>query len=180
MAAARAIYPKNGGDRQRMAATGKEWRPRGQTMATRRGYLSKQWRPRCYLSKQWRGLMARRPAASDPGADGLFGLPARRRGRHERAMEATIRLWRSQGKTVDPAASVSLRSQAAAVDLAEVKADYWHIGNANRVLMELRAGYIDDRIAGTDPFDAFLREMSDDDGDDAAAGAGAQVRDRPA
>ena len=119
--------------------------------------------------------MARRPAPAD---DALFGLPARRRGRHERAMEATIRLWRSQGKTVDPAASVSLRSQAAAVDLAEAKGDYWHIGNANRVLMDLRAGYIDERIAGTDPFDAFLRQFGDDDGGDIdPAGAAAEVRD---
>ena len=101
--------------------------------------------------------MARRPA---PGVDApLFDLPSRRKGATERAMEATIRQWRRDGKAIDPAASSSLRSQAAAVDLAIAKGDYWHIGNANRVLMDLRAGYIDDRIAGTDPFDAFLREM---------------------
>jgi hypothetical protein len=120
--------------------------------------------------------MARRPAA-DPSPDGLFGLPPRRRGRHERAMEATIRVWRADGKTIDPAASVSLRSQAAAVDLAEAKGDYWHIGNANRVLMDLRAGYIDERIAGTDPFDAFLRQFGDDDGDSGPPVAAAPVRD---
>jgi hypothetical protein len=64
------------------------------------------------------------------------------------------------------------------VDLAIAKGDYWHIGNANRVLMELRAAYIDG-MAGADPFDAFLREMSSDDSDDRPAEPGAPVRDRP-
>jgi hypothetical protein len=97
----------------------------------------------------------------------LFGLPPRPRGRHERAMEATIREWRAAGKVIDPAMSVSLRSQAAAVDLAFDKRDYWHIGNANRVLAELRREYVD-RVAGADPFDRFLQEMTADDGNVAA------------
>jgi len=67
---------------------------------------------------------------------------------------------------IDPSVSISLRSQAAAVDLAISKGDYWHIGNANRVLMELRSAYINDQAGGPDPFDAFLREMSRDDHDD--------------
>jgi hypothetical protein len=121
--------------------------------------------------------MARRPAPKDD-TDPLFGLPARPRGKHERAMEQTIREWRAAGKVIDPSVSVSLRSQAAAVDLAIAKGDYWHIGNANRVLMELRAAYIDG-MAGADPFDAFLREMSSDDSDDRPAEPGAPVRDRP-
>lgn len=94
-------------------------------------------------------------------------------------MELTIRQWRAAGKIVDPSVSISLRSQAAAVDLAEAKADYWHIGNANRVLMELRQAYIVERAAGADPFDAFLREMSRDDDDDGRAAEvepGAPVR----
>ena len=93
-------------------------------------------------------------------------------------MEATIRQWRQDGKPIDPSVSISLRSQAAAIDLAIEKGDYWHIGNGNRVLAELRAAYVD-RIAGADPFDAFLREMTDDDGDDHPVEPGAPVRDRP-
>lgn len=111
--------------------------------------------------------MARRPG---PAADdGLFGMPKRIRGRHERAMEQTIRAWRAEGRAIDPAVSASLRSQAAAVDLAFDKRDYWHIGNANRVLADLRAAYID-KTAGADPFDAFLAAMTDD-GDPAAVPA---------
>jgi hypothetical protein len=121
--------------------------------------------------------MARRPAPKDD-TDPLFGLPARARGKHERAMEMTIREWRAAGRVIDPSVSVSLRSQAAAVDLAIAKGDYWHIGNANRVLMELRAAYIDQQTSGPDPFDTFLKEMSrDEHPDDHPIGPAAAVLD---
>ena len=105
--------------------------------------------------------MARRPGPKD-NTESLQGLPVR--GRHERAMETTIREWRAAGKVIDPSVSMSLRSQAAAVDLAIGKADYWHIGNANRVLMELRKGYIDSND-GPDPFTTFMAAITADDDD---------------
>jgi hypothetical protein len=105
--------------------------------------------------------MARRPGPKDD-TDPLFGLPSRTRGKHERAMEATIREWRAAGRVIDPSVSVSLRSQAAAVDLAIDKNDYWHIGNANRVLMELRHAYINDND-GPDPFDTFMSAITADE-----------------
>jgi len=123
--------------------------------------------------------MARRPAPKED-TEPLFGLPKRERGRHERAMEQTLRQWRKAGQVIDPSVSISLRSQAAAVDLAISKGDYWHIGNANRVLMELRSAYINDQAGGPDPFAAFLREMSRDDHDDdpSPTESAAPVRDR--
>jgi hypothetical protein len=80
-------------------------------------------------------------------------------------METTIREWRAAGKVIDASVSMSLRSQAAAVDLAIGRRDYWHIGNANRVLMELRKGYIDGND-GPDPFATFMAAIVA--GDDAS------------
>jgi hypothetical protein len=120
--------------------------------------------------------MARRPApATVDGA--LFGLPGRVRGRHERAMEQTVRQWRAAGHAVDPAASSALREVAGAVDLAIAKQDYWHIGNGLRTEAELRKVY--GPTSAADPFDAFLASMGDDDGDPAPVEPGPPVRHSP-
>jgi hypothetical protein len=90
--------------------------------------------------------MARRPAPKD-NTEALLGLPVR--GRHERAMETTIREWACGGEgdrrvDVDVVAFAGRRGGS----WRSRSGDYWHIGNANRVLMELRAQYIDLNVAG--------------------------------
>jgi hypothetical protein len=120
-------------------------------------------------------MMARRPGPAVDGA--LFDLPGRHRGRHERAMESTIRQWRAAGHEVDPAASSALREVAGAVDLAIAKQDYWHIGNGLRTEAELRKVY--GPTSAADPFDAFLAQMGDDDGDTAPFQPGPEVRHSP-
>jgi hypothetical protein len=108
-------------------------------------------------------------------ADGaLFGLPKRTRGRHERAMEATIRLWRRDGHSLDPAASSALREQAGAVDLAIAKGEQWHISNCLTTEAQLRREY--GPTTGVDQFDAFMASLTDDR--DPVAGA-PQIRDSP-
>jgi hypothetical protein len=107
--------------------------------------------------------------------DGLFPVPARKRGRHERAMEQTIRQWRSEGHSLDPAASSALREQAGAVDLAIGKGEQWHISNCLAAEAQLRREYGPARDTG-DQFDAFMASLTGDRDPD---GAAAPVRDGP-
>jgi hypothetical protein len=107
--------------------------------------------------------------------DALFPLPKRTRGRHERAMELTIRQWRRDGHILDPAASSALREQAGAVDLAIAKGEQWHISNCLTAEAQLRREYGPARDA-VDQFDAFMASLSGDSDPD---GAAAPLRDTP-
>src|SRR4051812_41395847 len=92
--------------------------------------------------------------------DALFALSPRKRGRHERAMEETIRQWRRDGHVLDPAASSALREQAGAVDLAIAKGEQWHISNCLTTEAQLRREY--GPASGGDQFEAFMRSLTDD------------------
>lgn len=107
--------------------------------------------------------------------DALFPIPARRRGRHERAMEATIKLWRDNGHTLDPQRSSALRIAAEQVDQARALPNpAWHTGNALRVEADLLDRYGPATTA--DAFDTFMASLTGDGDPDRAA---APLRDGP-
>jgi hypothetical protein len=107
--------------------------------------------------------------------DALFPVPPRRRGRHERAMEQTIRAWRNNGHELDPQRSSALRIAAEQVDNARALANpAWHTGNALRVEADLLERYGPATTA--DVFEQFMESLTGDL--DADRGA-APLRDAP-
>jgi hypothetical protein len=102
---------------------------------------------------------------SRPDDEGLFALPAGRRGRVESAVNASVRAARAAGQLgeLDGALVVLARSQARSVDLAEAARDVWAHARAGGELREtLRRLRLDpmSRGANRDSLADFLRDLS--------------------
>ncbi len=114
--------------------------------------------------------------------DGLFALPAGRRGRVEAAVNAAVRKARAEKllSELDGGAVTLARACARAVDLAEGKRDVWALaraaGELREVLIRLRLDPTS-RGAGRDSLADFLQSLAEPAAGD-AAGAGA-VGDPP-